>query len=332
MSLPTAHPASPLHRLPGLSRRLGLDLWAKRDDLTAVTGGGSKFRKVAAVFNELPSDTSWVITNGAVQSNHCRTTAIAAREFGLGCTLVLHGSRAETSLDGNYALLRLLQCDTHIVSPSNISNTIAQYVRLLSEQGENVAVIAGGGHCPAGTRAMASAAREARTQWHAAGIHPEFILHASGTGATQAGLVAGVSDMSHPPSVVGISVARDARRGAAAVSEALGWLGCSSNGWNFIDSYVGPSYGAADEKTWQAIRTAAHEDGLVLDPTYTGKAMAGLFDLVETGQIARDTTVIFWHTGGLLNLLASPKGSENMLFERTGPVSIAAAYCQTPEN
>lgn len=301
---------SPLQRLPGLSDRLGISLWVKRDDLTPIAGGGSKLRKVQAVFRELPDEVSWIITNGAVQSNHCRTTAIAARQFGLGCTLILHGQDADTRITGNYALIRLLQCDTQIVRPADIPDTIAQHMAMLSDRGERVAVIAGGGHCPAGARAMASAAREARQQWQAAGFEPDAIVHASGTGATQAGLIAGLSDMSRPPEVIGISVARSRLRGVPPVSEALAWLGCSSDKWSFDDAYVGPGYGKADERTWSAITVAAEDDGLLLDPTYTGKAMAGLIDLVEKGRIPQASTVLFWHTGGLLNLLAEPPGVE----------------------
>lgn len=307
-----AHRApSPLHRLPGLSARLGIDLWVKRDDLTPIAGGGSKLRKVEAVFHELPNDVTWVITNGAVQSNHCRTTAITARQAGLGCTLILHGQGADTPVGGNYALIRLLGCDTQLVQPRAISEAIAQRVRELSDCGEIVAVVAGGGHCPAGAQAMASAAREARDQWLAAGIRPTAIVHASGTGATQAGLVAGVSDHPGAPEVIGISIARNWVRGAPAVQEALTWLGCASDHWTFDDAYVGPGYGIAEERTWSAITVAADEDGLLLDPTYTGKAMSGLIDLVEQGRIPRHSTVLFWHTGGLLNLLAEPDGVEN---------------------
>ncbi len=127
------------------------------------------------------------------------------------------------------------------------------------------------------------------------------MFHASGTGATQAGIVGGFASETDSPVVVGVSVARARERGSAAVAEALSWVGPSQCPWEFDDTQVGAGYGSpTDESSW-AVAFAARTEGLILDPVYTGKAFAGLIAHTRSGHVPPGSRVLFWHTGGLLN-------------------------------
>lgn len=308
MVLPT-----PLHPLSHIGAKLGINLWVKRDDLYPLTGGGNKGRKTAWILKSAQSDIfDAVVTNGGIQSNHARAVALAAAERGWRCKLVLHGEPAALeNPEGNLRLSLLTGAEVAIVTPDNIAESIADALKALKLAGHKPLEIAGGGHCIAGAEAYADAVHELSSQCSATGWWPQWIVHASGTGTTQAGIIVGTERAGWDVRVVGISVARRNPRGrdivAQACSELRAYLsvGGTCQDIDFRDDWVEDGYERASSKVIETIYMVGQSDGLILDPTYTGKAFTAIRDLVRTGEIPVGANVLFWHTGGLPNLMAS---------------------------
>ena len=288
---------SPLESHESLGDALGIRLLVKRDDLLPFPLAGNKVRKLLAELDSLEVPPDLVISNGAMASNHCRTLAFIAARRGIRVHLVLHGGvddRASAAL----RLLGDLNASFSVVDPSQISSTI----RAVAEDGlsrrERVHVIAGGCHTPAG----AAAYRRATVQLLDV-CTPDAIVLASGTGATQGGIVAGAALRTSSCVVIGVSVARATSRGVGPVREAARWAGASDDvPITFLDGYRDGGYGLHGATTDAAVRMGWRH-GLPLDPVYTGKAFAGLLDLLRLGRLTKGTTVLLWHTGGLANYL-----------------------------
>jgi 1-aminocyclopropane-1-carboxylate deaminase/D-cysteine desulfhydrase-like pyridoxal-dependent ACC family enzyme len=224
----------------------------------------------------------------------------------------LHGDHKElVEPRGNLLLMLMAGASAQIVSPSEIGPAMRSAMDGLRSEGLRPCEIPGGGHSLAGCLAYVEAADELREHCRADGWQPEWLIHASGTGATQAGLVAGLDRIHWPTRVIGISVARRNPRGTDVVERAYREVrshlavSCDASPIDFRDDWVGQGYEQADASVIDAIRRAASREGLILDPTYTGKAFAGLLDLVASGEVPAGAQVLFWHTGGLLNLMAS---------------------------
>jgi 1-aminocyclopropane-1-carboxylate deaminase/D-cysteine desulfhydrase-like pyridoxal-dependent ACC family enzyme len=300
---------SPVDQAERLSEALGLDLRVKRDDLLPMPGGGNKVRKMARIADEAAhAGADALVTTGGAQSNHARVTALEAARRGWACRLVLHGDPAALDQpEGNLLLMVLTGAEVEVVPADAVRQRLDAARDELSNADRTPHLVPGGGHSVAGALAYADAVAEAKAQlgpWV-----PDWIVVASGTGGTQAGLVAGCVAEGWPSRVLGVSVARPAERGAAAVREVLEGaseaLGAEPGPVDFRDGWTAGGYERVDGPTLDAVRSAARA-GLVLDPTYTGKAFASLRDLTRTGEIAPGSRVLFWHTGGLLNLLARP--------------------------
>jgi 1-aminocyclopropane-1-carboxylate deaminase/D-cysteine desulfhydrase-like pyridoxal-dependent ACC family enzyme len=312
---------SPLHRLPGLSRLLSLDLWVKRDDLLPMPGGGNKIRKMHAIMAGVRADGyTALVSTGGVQSNHARAVALTAAAEGLRCTLVLHGVPGEPVAGrGNALLARLAGANVTVVAAQDVAATLEHVMDNLRAAGERPVLIPGGGHCVAGTTAYVKAFDESFRQMSAHSWCPEQIILASGTGATQAGLAVGVQRHGLAARVTGISVARRNPRGGQAVRDAitdyLEYHGYAPShiDVDFRDGWIGEGYERATGVVLDAIALAASADGLVLDPTYTGKAFTALLDMARSGELPPGSRVLFWHTGGLLNLMASNYFTESII-------------------
>jgi 1-aminocyclopropane-1-carboxylate deaminase/D-cysteine desulfhydrase-like pyridoxal-dependent ACC family enzyme len=303
--------STPVQPLATLSNELQLDLRVKRDDLYPFPGGGNKARKMDFILRSPAAfGATALVTNGGVQSNHARVVALTAAAAGMHCHLVLHGD--PTSLDrprGNLLLMMLAGATIDIVPPEGISDAIAKAVARLEAQGERPFVVAGGGHVLAGASAYVEAAKEAGAQlgsWV-----PDWIVVPSGTGTTQAGLSIGSRLNKWDARVLGVSVARSASRGAAEIGSICTQL-MAEHGASlerpeiiFRDEWTAGGYEKIDERTLSAIVRVTRAEGLPLDPTYTGKAFAGLLALCQSGEIAAGSRVLFWHTGGILNLTTS---------------------------
>jgi D-cysteine desulfhydrase family pyridoxal phosphate-dependent enzyme len=307
---------TPLEEAPSLSAYLGGPrIMFKRDDITGLAFGGNKVRKVEYLMGEaVDRGCDIVITVGAVQSNHARVCAAAARRLGLDSILVLRGEEP-VQRQGNLLLDGIFGADIRIVNTDDefvLMGVVEDVARDLRRQGRNPYVIPLGGSTALGAAALVNAGLELLDQLNNRGIRADAIVHASMSGGTQAGLYTSMKVTQTGIRVMGVSVgpSRDVVTGrvlglAEDLSDLLG-LDWRPHPDDIVvtDEYVGERYGSPSPGCLDAIRLAARTEGILLDPVYTGKAMAGLIDMVRRGQFAPEQTVIFWHTGGQPALFA----------------------------
>ncbi len=316
---------TPLQELSALGRELGGPrLFVKRDDLTGLALGGDKLRKLEYAMAEAEgAGATCVITSGAVQSNHCRLTIAACRLLGLPCHLVLAGDEPDRPT-GNLLLDSLLgAASVRFVprtadqkeppaGPTPVRKAVEELCTELEMKGERPYVIPNGCRQLHGALGYAPCVREIAMQLHEINLSPDWLVTACGTSSTQGGLVLG-SELycGGEAGVVGISVSRSTepltRRIAEGLDEAYALLGRLEPEHDIVvyDRYVGPGYGLPTPEMVEAVTMAARLEGLILDPVYTGKAMAGVIDLVRTGTIRLGDVVVFLHTGGIPGLFAS---------------------------
>jgi D-cysteine desulfhydrase len=288
---------SPCYRLNNLSERWSIDLWVKRDDLIPQLLGGNKVRKNFAILSatcQKGAAPDVLITNGGAESNHARVVALIGAQLGCEVHLVLHGKAPEASTVGNTFFYCSAGAKLHYVLSQDIGPTIEQLEKSCIEKGKSVFVIPGGGHAAEGVLAYADAVAELP-------LAPDYIVHASGTGGTQAGLLAGIDRQGWDTAVVGISVARMRQRGIEEIMKLLP-ADFSEDKVNFLDEYRFGGYEQHSPELMAFVQSVIRAEGVPLDLTYTGKAMFGLAQLVKCGEIKAGSRVVFWHTGGLLNL------------------------------
>lgn len=304
--LPTA-----LEPLPALSRHLGgPDIWVKRDDCTGLGQGGNKSRKLEfLVADAQAKGADTLITAGGIQSNHCRQTAAAARN-GMACELVLSRrvpwNHPDYERNGNVLLDRLAGATSHIVAgdadPLVEMERVAEAVR---SRGGSPYVMPPGGSTPVGTLGYIGCAQELTAQMDAMDLQFDALVHATGSGATQGGLLAGLHGTRTELPVIGIAVLYGdiAGKVQGLADRSLALLGAGdavpAERVEVLDAYVGEAYGLPTPGMVEAVQLCARLEGLFLDPVYTGKAMAGLIDLVRQGRFAKGQTVLFLHTGGV---------------------------------
>jgi D-cysteine desulfhydrase family pyridoxal phosphate-dependent enzyme len=307
---------TPLEEAPSLSAYLGGPrIMFKRDDITGLAFGGNKVRKAEYLMGEaVDRGCDVVITVGAVQSNHARVIAAAARRLGLDAIVVLRGEEP-AQRQGNLLLDAIFGADIRIVNTDDefvLLGVVEDMARDLRRQGRSPYIIPLGGSTPLGAAAFVNAGLELLDQLNGRGIRADAIVHASGSGGTQAGLYTAMKVTQSGIRVIGVSVgpSREVLTGRVLglVEELGALLGLD---WRphpddlvVTDEYVGERYGLPTPACLDAIRLAARTEGILLDPVYTGKAMAGLIDMVRRGQFAPEQTVVFWHTGGQPALFA----------------------------
>lgn len=300
---------TPLEPGNALAAELGLDidLRIKRDDLYPLSGGGIKARKIGFIVKDaLRRGYDALVTNGGPQSNHARATAITAANLGILCHLVIVLDPGQKYLNtGNILLMRLSGAVIEYASKDQLALRMDQAVERISNQGHKPLYIWGGGHCLQGTVAFVEAAAEVRDQCGA--WIPDYLVLASGTGSTQAGLAIGFSDL--PTRVIGISVARDHARGSAIIRSCIEEYYKNSPGRkelpiNFRDEWTDGGYEMYSPELISVIEKSARS-GYFFDPTYSGKGLRGLTTLVNNHEIPPGSKVLFWHTGGLMNLNAA---------------------------
>ena len=307
---------TPLEEAPRFSAALGgARVLIKRDDLTGLAFGGNKTRKLEWLIGAAKAEMAdCVITFGAGQSNHCRQTAAAAVKAGMDCYLVLyppfHGEG-----QGNLLLDDLL--GAHVVRlDSRGSETIRlatdRLVGRLRSEGRRPYVIPVGGSTPIGALGYVLCAVELGQQLVERGIEAHRVFVSSGSAGTQSGLVVGARATQARYQIVGVSpgskggeVARHVVDVSNGTAELLGIPDRFSTDDIFVDDrYTGPAYGTLTKACTEAIRLLARTEGILLDPVYAGKAMAGLMDYVRRGDVGADETVVFIHTGGTPALFA----------------------------
>lgn len=293
-----------------LSAALGVELYFKRDDFLPGPGGGNKVRIVREILRRAlkgAQEYDAVVSTGGVRSNLARIVAAAAGSLGWQCGLVLHG--VEGGGDPHLRLVRILGAEVEVVRPELVECRIEAMIGRMEARGRRVLFIKGGGSSVVGACAYVDAAEELLRQEATLGIRFDTIVMPSGTGGTQAGLVCGFAARNRKIRVIGISVARSNPRGQRAVEELVRAVGAEIGlsrmpEVEFLDQWTCGGYEIADRRVWEAIELCG-QAGVPLDPTYTGKAFLGMMDLVRTGRIAQGERVLFWHTGGLLNLFAA---------------------------
>lgn len=304
-----ATPLEPGPVLPG-----GARLWVKRDDLTGLGLGGNKARKLELLCGQALADgADTLVTVGAAQSNHCRMTAAAGAVLGLPVHLVLGGS-PPGSLAGNQLLSALFGATSHFPGTDDWNTLEAAADDLaarLRAEGFRPAVVPIGGSTAVGAAGFVAAAAELAGQCERLGLAPVAIVHATSSGGTHAGLVAGRAALRAEgrvlPTVHAVDVARSGRTSsravlalAAATLDLLGLDPCLAtvDDVEVDDRWCGPGYAVPTEAGDDAVRWAAARGGWVLDRTYTGKAFAGLLGRAVEGRYPAGADVVFWHTGG----------------------------------
>lgn len=316
---------TPFERLPRLASALGGNgrapsIWIKRDDCTGFAGGGNKVRKLEyLVADALKHGADMLVTMGAIQSNHARQTAAAAARNGLGCLLLLTDSVANRSeayrTNGNWLLDGIFGAEIRLLAASEDGSAIAaEAMAGLTGQGRKPYFIPVGGSNALGSLAYRDALLELAAQAKDEGCRIDRIVLPTGSGGTHAGILAGVEQAGLPWRVHGISVSRSSEQAGVIVSGLVQDIfgledrqRSAVSALDIDDSRVGPGYGQPTAEMIEAVQLVAREEGILLDPVYTGKAMAGLLSLVRTGAIGPDETVVFWHTGGAPGLFAYPE-------------------------
>lgn len=313
--------ATPLEPLPRLSEYLGgPPIWVKRDDLTGLAGGGNKTRKLEfLVADALAKGADTLITVGAVQSNHCRLTAAAAAKEGLACRLLLE-ERVPGSYDpgasGNNFLFKLLGAEEMRVVPAgtDLSAGMREMAEEVEAGGRTAYVITGGGSSALGSLGYVACAVELLAQAFDHDVAFTDLVVASGSGGTHAGVLAGLLALGAQLPVTGVSVSakegpqrEKILRHARETAQLLGSsVSAAEADVIVLDEQVGEGYGRPTEAMLEAIELFARLEGILLDPIYTGKAAAGLIQLVREGRFKRDGPVLFLHTGGSPGLYTDP--------------------------
>jgi D-cysteine desulfhydrase family pyridoxal phosphate-dependent enzyme len=313
--IPLAHLPTPLEPMERLSATLGgPTLWIKRDDQTGLATGGNKTRKLELLLADaLAQNAAVVLTVGAVQSNHCRQTAAAAARAGLECVLVLRGhAPSRDRWTGNLLLDDLLGARLWWSGDDEPPVALDAAARAEERAGRKAYAIPYGGSNAVGASAYALAFAEVADQAADRGVHFDRVVFASSSGGTQAGLVVGAAARGYEGQVLGISVDKTGghlRERVAgllpATAEHLGLdLDLDPEDVHVNDEYLGAGYAVLTEAEREAVRLVARTEGILLDPVYTGKAMAGLLGMIHAGEIAAEENVLFWHTGGIPALFA----------------------------
>jgi L-cysteate sulfo-lyase len=311
------HAPTPIEPMPNLTRLLGgPTLWIKRDDCTGLATGGNKTRKLEFLIGAADAaGADCVVTHGAVQSNHVRQTAAAAARHGLQCVGVLEQRVASNDRDysdnGNVLLDRLFGAELEYrPGGSDMDAAMLEVADRLKAQGGKPYLIPGGGSNATGALGYVACALEIIGQCNDMGLRLDTIVHATGSTGTQAGLVTGLVGASSPIRVLGVSVRAPRERQEANVRQLVHKTAelleidadIKKEAVEVNGDYTGAGYGVLTEAIAEAIDLVAKHEGILLDPVYTGKGMAGLIDLVRKGHFSKNDNILFVHTGGAAGL------------------------------
>jgi D-cysteine desulfhydrase family pyridoxal phosphate-dependent enzyme len=318
---------TPLQEAPRLRAALGGPeraprILIKRDDLTGLALGGNKARKRAFLAADaLRQGATTLVTVGAAQSNHARITAAAANAVGLRAVLVLRAKTRPPALQGNLLLDRILGAEVRLVPPpdegvmpgdADEAAAVEETLALLRARGERPYFIPAGGSSAVGALGYVSATLELLAQLWEQGESPSRLYYAAGSRGTQSGLELGAKLYGVPYRLCGIAVSpgEEAKieRAARSANDAAALLGSSvriePEELRTPQEYIGPAYAVPTEGCLEAIRLLAASEGILLDPVYSAKAMAGMIDHIRRGEIPASETVVFLHTGGSPALFA----------------------------
>lgn len=296
----------------------GPRIWMKRDDMTGSAVSGNKIRKLEFTLAKAIEDgCNTIITCGGVQSNHCRTTALLCAQLGLKCHLILRGA-ADSDADGNLLLDQLAGAEISFYSNAEYQrrgeDIYQHWIDHYAKQGDKAFAVPVGASDGNGLWGYIAACKELRADFKGAGITPRHIVAATGSGGTQAGLVAGNALHDLGASVWGFNVCDDEAYFLAKVRDDLRqwrhWytefidasFDIESLSINVIDGYVGAGYAQASQEIFETIQLVAKLEGVILDPVYTAKAMYGMIDQIHQGRFDDSEDIVFIHTGGIFGL------------------------------
>ncbi|MDO5563273.1 MAG: D-cysteine desulfhydrase family protein [Synergistaceae bacterium] len=303
---------TPFYKLENISKRLGHNVFIKRDDMTGVSLGGNKVRKLEYLLADAQSKgCDYVLTAGGPQSNHAMLTAACANRIGIKSILVLK-KRGVTDKRGNLVLDDILGADVRFVDSDSYDDVYAEMHRIedkLKADGHNPYFVPVGGSVPLGALGYIGCAKEIFEQSKTAGITPDRIVSCVGSGGTYAGLALGAKLYSPGTKVTGVGVSDDLfeeivldlMRGASELLESDKEITESDIDIKYC---FGKGYSIPSPEGTEAITMLAHEEGLIIDPVYTGKTFAGMLNLIREGYFRKDENIIFVHTGGAAALFA----------------------------
>ena len=317
---------TPFYKLENLSKELGINLFIKRDDFTGQNlFGGNKVRKLEFLLGQaVEAGAEYVFTYGATQSNHAMQTAAASRKLGLKPVLYLLAlvEPDANCWKGNLLLDRIFGAEIHLVKAlpdESLFESTERYMELarrrmkeLEDEGYKCWSIPLGGADHIGTAGFIAGYTELSLQLACEQLKLDYIFHANGSGGTMAGLVAGRQLLGEETQIVSVDAAKHSegfsREAARLGNSALKWLGfepiLTEKDFFRDEDHFAPGYELPSQKATEAIKLMAAREGLLVDPVYSGKALACLLDYVKDGRIAKGSNVGFWHTGGATALFA----------------------------
>jgi L-cysteate sulfo-lyase len=307
---------TPIQFLKNLTETLdGPEIWIKRDDLTGLAFGGNKARKLEYIMGDaLEKKADVIITGAGFQSNWCTQTVAASKKLGLDTYLVKKAPKEDFDTiewDGNHLLHHLMGAHVKTVKPDEFDITIKKIIEQIKAEGKKPYYIPIGGSDPTGASAYMNAVLELTYQANEKGLHFNSLIHATGSGGTQAGLVMGAKAFNTGIEIIGAAVGwtrkneqiEKVRRIVNDAKEKYD-LDFQLKDEDIVvyDEYVEGGYGFMSEKKLEAVQLLAETEGIMLDPVYTATAMACLIDLVRKGKFTKKDKIIFLHTGGAVAL------------------------------
>jgi len=317
--LSLANIPTPFEKLERASRALGVNIWIKRDDLTGSVLSGNKIRKLEFTLAQAQLEgCDTLITCGGLQSNHCRATALLGAQLGFEVHLILRG-QPPLEFDGNLLLDTIAGAHIETFSAQGFAQQLSQRLegkaQALRSLGRKPYTIPTGASDDVGCWGYLHACAELQQDFERCDLEPEAIYLATGSGGTQAGLTLGAEIFELGCPVVGIAVCDDTayfqrkvRRDMASWQRRyhanceIGEAGIDALDIHVLDDYIGPGYAQAGEEVYQTITWLARQEGIVLDPVYTGKAFHGLVSEIKLGNINAGSDVVFIHTGGVFGV------------------------------
>ena len=302
---------TPLHPLKNLSAKFSdHEIFIKRDDQTGLASGGNKTRKLEyLIYEALKNNCDTVITAGAQQSNHCRQTAAACSVAGIECHLLL-GGEEPSDYNGNLLLSHLLGAGLHFAGEHRKGEDIPALKKELEKKGKKVFVVPYGGSNILGTFGYINAVNELKQQLDEQKIDLDYIFFASSSGATQAGIMAGMDLFGLKAELIPVNIDKAELEGTTVEEIILGLIKESEQYFKLNKDYSlkdiplnreydDPGYGVITSGERDAVKTLASDEGILLDPVYTGRAFYGMLDMLRNKMIKPGSKVLFWHTGGL---------------------------------
>jgi 1-aminocyclopropane-1-carboxylate deaminase/D-cysteine desulfhydrase-like pyridoxal-dependent ACC family enzyme len=316
---------TPVEYLPAVSKEYSNHIYVKRDDTFHCAGGGNKARKLQYILYKAQQEGyNAVVTAGDINSNHNRATALMCTKLHIKVKLIIHNEHPENEKYSiNSFLSRLCGAELIYCSKSDVAKTMDNAMSDFKKEGYSPYYIWGGGHCLEGSFAYYDAVKNLKEQIT---FIPDYVFFASGTGTTHAGIHVGMKHFFPAAKVVGISISRDTQRGIDAIYESvieleeyLKFAKTNKKSIIFIDNFVGNEYESIYDDEILCIKKTIRDEGLLLDPTYTGKAFYGMLNCLSHTQINPsppngealtcalpiNKNILFWHTGGIFNLCSN---------------------------